>query len=98
MAVHRGPVSLRPRCIRGVSSLAAMPIYQSTAVRKLVWAIILCRPDRSPSATQPLVQWVQVSFLGVKWSVLTSYQRTCLGITATYTAAYSQCLLGVLLW
>jgi hypothetical protein len=27
MAVHRGPASLRPRCTRGGSPVAAMPIY-----------------------------------------------------------------------
>jgi hypothetical protein len=30
MAAHKGPASLRPRCTRSGSSVAAIPIYQST--------------------------------------------------------------------
>jgi hypothetical protein len=29
MAAHKGPSSLRPRCTRSGSSVAAMPVYQS---------------------------------------------------------------------
>jgi hypothetical protein len=30
MAAHKGPASLRPRCTRSGSSVAAIPVYQST--------------------------------------------------------------------
>jgi hypothetical protein len=32
MAAHKVPASLRPRCIRGGSSVAATPVYQSTSL------------------------------------------------------------------
>jgi hypothetical protein len=32
MAVHKGPASLRPRCTRSGSSVAAIPVYQSTII------------------------------------------------------------------
>jgi hypothetical protein len=34
MTVHRGPASLRPRCTRGGSPVAATPIYHLPALRK----------------------------------------------------------------
>jgi hypothetical protein len=30
MAAHKGPVSLKPRCTRSGSSVAAIPVFQST--------------------------------------------------------------------
>jgi hypothetical protein len=33
MAAHKGPVSLRPRCIRGGSSVAAIPVYHLRAAK-----------------------------------------------------------------
>jgi hypothetical protein len=30
MTAHKGPASLRPRCTRSGSSVAAIPVYQST--------------------------------------------------------------------
>jgi hypothetical protein len=32
MAVHKGPASLKPKCTRSGSSVAAIPVYQSAGV------------------------------------------------------------------
>jgi hypothetical protein len=32
MAAHKGPASLRPRCTRSGSSVARIPVYQSTSL------------------------------------------------------------------
>jgi hypothetical protein len=34
MAAHKGPASLRPRCIRSGSSVAAIPVHQSMPGKK----------------------------------------------------------------
>jgi hypothetical protein len=36
MAAHKGPASLRPRCTRSGSSVAAIPVYQVKVERVLV--------------------------------------------------------------
>jgi hypothetical protein len=36
MAAHIGPASLRPRCTRSGSSVAAIPVYQSTHLKSMI--------------------------------------------------------------
>jgi hypothetical protein len=43
MAAHKGPASLRPRCTRSGSSVAAIPVYQSTSLLKRLDASFLPR-------------------------------------------------------
>jgi hypothetical protein len=44
MATHKGPVSLRPRCTRGGSSVAAIPVYLHHSTLCLVAVSpVLCR-------------------------------------------------------
>jgi hypothetical protein len=38
MAVHKGPTSLRPRCTRSGSSVAAIPVYHARS--KYAWHML----------------------------------------------------------
>jgi hypothetical protein len=49
MAAHKGPASLRPRCTQGDSSVAAIPVYQSTYNK-----CILCHINRWRQTKRPL--------------------------------------------
>jgi hypothetical protein len=39
MAAHKGPASLRPRCTRSGSSVAAIPVSQSLGCLYVLWYI-----------------------------------------------------------
>jgi hypothetical protein len=41
MAAHKGPASLRPRCIRSGSSVAAIPVYQSSSSFIFMFLLLL---------------------------------------------------------
>jgi hypothetical protein len=44
MAAHKGPAGLRPRCTRGGSSVAAIPVYHLSS-RKCLSSTRHCRTD-----------------------------------------------------
>jgi hypothetical protein len=45
MAAHKGPASLRPRCTRSGSSVAAIPVYQSTYTVNIIPAMFHIDPS-----------------------------------------------------
>jgi hypothetical protein len=54
MAAHKGPASLRPRCTQGGSSVAAIPVYQSTDVSGQPIGYHLQEPSSPKKNARPL--------------------------------------------
>jgi hypothetical protein len=80
MAAHKGPASLRPRCTRSVSSVAAIPIYQSTVYQSTVNSL-----QSTVYSLQPTVYSLQST---VYQSI--SQQSTVYQSTVNSLSVYSQ--------
>jgi hypothetical protein len=71
MAAHKGPPSLRPRCTRSGSSVAAIPVYQYTNQlgTLLLWNMEGCSFHRAFEIKRHIKRYVKMSCKQVSLSI-----------------------------